>query len=147
MKQQFSLLYGLVFTLALTACQTDMLKQYNSITVGMDKDAVLEIMGSPRAAMRWHGKDRWTYHIYKNHTRFDKEVQFSDGIADYVGDTWKPEISADQQDLMNETSNRELVAAEEAKRAQFKADQFQFLNPDNSEDKRIRYVPEFIPVQ
>lgn len=130
----------------LTGCQTNMLKAYQSLTPGMEKDDVLEIMGSPQRAQRFHGKDRWTYVFYDNKVRYEKEVQFFQGNAIYVGDTWEPARSAAQADAQNEASSKALEA---------EAERLYQENPkaySNYEDEvrgndKVRYIPSFKPVQ
>ncbi len=88
-------------------CQTSELNSWNELHPGMDKGDVLEIMGSPKASLRFHGKDRWLYRFYDQSQRYDKEVHFQDGVAVYLGDE-RPvplEQSAAYIDAKNEDDN------------------------------------------
>ncbi|RYZ77609.1 MAG: outer membrane protein assembly factor BamE, partial [Proteobacteria bacterium] len=90
----------------LSACQTNMLKEYDSLHAGMEKDDVLDKMGSPQRTQRARGKDRWTYVFYHDRIRYEKEVQFFEGTAVYVGDAPQPAESAIQADAKNEAANK-----------------------------------------
>ena len=50
----------------------------------------LDIWENPSRTQRFHGKDRWTYIFYDQSIRFEKEIQFFEGNAIYIGDTWQP---------------------------------------------------------
>jgi len=142
---------SLVFaTLALGAlllgCQTNMLKEYQRLTPGMEKAEVLEVMGSPQRTQRFHGKDRWTYVFYENKTRYEKEVQFFQGNAVYIGDVWQPDMSASEVDAKNEASNKTL---EEAALKLYRENPKSYSNYENEVRglDKVRYVPDFKPVQ
>jgi outer membrane protein assembly factor BamE len=132
--------------LFLTACQTNMLKEYQSLHPGMEKDDVLEKMGSPQRSQRFHGKDRWTYVFYENKIRYEKEVQFFEGNAVYVGDPWQPEVSAAQVDAKNETANK---AIEEDTVKKYQDNPKAYSNYENEVRglDKVRYIPDFKPVQ
>jgi outer membrane protein assembly factor BamE len=120
--------------------------EYRKLHPGMEKNDVLEVMGSPQRTQRLHGKDRWTYVFYDNQFRHEKEVQFFEGNAVYVGDPWEPEISAAQTDTKNETSNKAL---EEESLRKFEENPKAYSNYESEvrgADK-VRIVPRFKPVQ
>jgi outer membrane protein assembly factor BamE len=48
----------IVLGLLTSACQTSMLKQFDEVKPGMEKDDVLELMGSPDQTQRSQGRDR-----------------------------------------------------------------------------------------
>lgn len=135
-------------SLMLTACQTSMLKQFEEVTPGMEKEDVLDIMGSPTQTQRFHGKDRWTYVFYDKRIKFVKEVQFFEGNAVYVGDIWQPPVekNAVAMDSFNDRKNREIdeqIAREvESHRQSYS----EFEKKSKGEDK-VRYVPAFEPVR
>lgn len=139
-----SLLVITLTTFVLAGCQTNMVNAFNKVKTGMDKDDVLETMGSPRTSQRFHGKDRWRYVFYEDNIRYEKEVHFLEGLAVYVGDTWEPPVeqSAVVADQKNQELNNRIDALlkEEAKNAksEFEAYQLQVKGSD-----KIRYVPEF----
>lgn len=131
-----------------TACQTSMVKQFSDIKPGMEKDDVLELMGSPNRTQRFHGKDRWTYIFYDQRIRFEKEIQFFEGNAVYIGDTWQPEPekSAVAVDKVNEDKNariEEMLASElkENRRA------FEDYEAKSKGSDKVRYVPKFEPIR
>lgn len=138
----------LLLCLSTTACQTSMLKQFNEVSPGMEKDDVLGLMGSPQRAQRFHGKDKWTYIFYDKRIRFEKEVQFFEGNAIYVGEVSQPPVeqSAAVVDARNEASNKaldEIIAKETtANRKAYDA----YESQTRGEDK-VRYVPQFEPLQ
>jgi len=135
-----------IFALGLTACQTNQLKQFEKLKVGMDKGEVLDVMGSPQRTLRWKGMDRWSYDFWQDDKLYNKEVHFNESISQYVGEAYKPEISAEQQDAANATANKEL-AEQELARWQEQRKNYNDYEDSVRGDKEIRYVPTFTPVQ
>jgi outer membrane protein assembly factor BamE len=127
-------------------CATNMLKQFDRVKVGMEKDQVLAMLDSPDRAQRWKGQDRWTYIIYEDDVKHLKQIHFENGQAVYVGDIPKPEISAAEKDLKNETENQELESLY-LKNKQENQEAFQKYETEVSGSDQIRYVPQFTPVQ
>ena len=130
----------------LSACATDMHKQFDKVKVGMDKNDVLGLLDSPQRTQRWHGMDRWTYIFYENDNRLEKEVHFSEGVANYVGDLYKPEITAEEQDSRNESANKDVEVFAQTHREELKKSFQDFEQRSHGQDS-IRYVPQFTPVQ
>jgi hypothetical protein len=89
----------------------------------MDKTTVLEVAGSPKVSKRWQGKDRWVYRFYSPTDGHQiREVHFENGIATYVGGRMNAQVSAEEQDRLNDASNLEeamRVQAEEQQRNVF----------------------------
>lgn len=131
----------------LTGCQTSMLKQFDSIAMGMEKDDVLELMGSPRDVQRFHGKDRWKYVFYEDKVRFSKEVHFLEGTVIYVGEIWQPptEQSAAYVDQKNAEAEVYLQSQAEKQKQEYNSTQkFESYSSEiKGEDNKIRYLPEF----
>jgi len=123
-----------------------MLKEYQSITPGMEKDDVLAKMGSPQRTQRFHGKDRWTYVFYEDRIRYEKEVQFFEGNAVYVGDPWQPEASAAQVDAKNEASNK-AIEDDVVKKYQDNPKAYSNYENEVRGMDKVRYVPDFKPVR
>lgn len=138
----------LLLSFALSACQTSMLKQYSKVKAGMEKDDILDIMGSPQRTQRFHGKDRWTYVFYDERIRFEKEVHFFENNAIYVGDVWQPEesLSAFAMDKANESRNIEIdaqiVKDLETHRQAYDRYESQVRGTD-----KVRYLPRFEPIR
>lgn len=131
-----------------TACQTSMLKQFSEVKTGMEKAEVLDLMGNPQSTLRFHGKDRWTYVFYDDRIRFEKEVQFFNGSAVYVGEIWQPEgeKSAVTMDSMVEKKNLEIDEQIARDVEQHRRDYDAFEAKSKGVDK-VRYVPEFEPIR
>lgn len=131
-----------------TACQTSMVKQFSEIKPGMEKDDVLGLMGSPTRTQRFHGKDRWTYVFYDQRIRFEKEIQFFEGNAVYIGDTWQPEAekSAAAMDKLNEEKNQKLDE-QLAKDVQQNRRSYEDYEAKSKGNDKVRYVPQFEPIQ
>jgi outer membrane protein assembly factor BamE len=125
-----------------------MLKQFNEISPGMEKDDVLDLMGSPNQAQRFHGKDKWTYVFYDKRIRFEKEIQFFEGNAIYVGEITQPPVeqSAIAVDARNESTNKALnemmMKETTANRKAYDAYEAQTRGED-----KVRYIPQFEPLQ
>lgn len=131
-----------------TACQTSMLKQFGEVKPGMEKDDVLDLMGTPTRTQRAQGKDRWTYVFYDNRIRFEKEVQFFEGNAIYAGDIKQPESikTAAAVDLAHETKNREIdeqIARDVEKHRRA----YEIYETQVKGDDKVRYVPAFEPIR
>jgi len=141
-----TLVFMVVIGSLLMGCQTNMLKEYQKLSPGMEKDDVLQVMGSPQRTQRFHGKDRWTYIFYDSRTRYEKEIQFFEGSAIYVGDTWEPEITAAQVDAKNEASNK-AIEEESLKRFQENPKAYSNYESEVRGTDKVRYVPTFKPVQ
>ncbi len=138
-KKKLGLFILLLFVLG---CQSSLLKDFSSLQLGIEKNDVLETMGSPRATTRYHGKDRWMYRFYDDGIRFEKEVHFLDGIAIYVGDSIEPELTkiAVDKDALNLKLDLQLAEAAEKNRAQAKANALEDAKHKQTE---IHYLPEF----
>ncbi|MBX3039700.1 MAG: outer membrane protein assembly factor BamE [Bdellovibrionaceae bacterium] len=146
MLQRLAVLF--ISLIALTSCQTSMLRSFEKIHPGMDKHQVLEAVGNPNSATRMHGKDRWIYRFYEGNIRFDKEVHFLDGMAVYSGDAWapEPEKSAVAVDKKNEELN-EKTQTESVERAKKNSEDYEnFQNEARNADK-VRYMPSFKNVE
>ncbi|WP_413289722.1 outer membrane protein assembly factor BamE [Bdellovibrio sp. HCB337] len=130
----------------LLGCQTNMLKAYQKVTPGMEKDDVLEVMGSPQRTQRFHGKDRWTYVFYEDRVRYEKEVQFFEGNAIYVGEPWQPEVTAAQVDAKNEAENK-AIEDDNLKKYQDNPKAYSNYESEVRGTDKVRYVPTFKPVQ
>ena len=132
------------------ACQTMPMKDFNTLKLGMDKDQVLEAMGSPVRSERREGIDRWTYIFYDNKTQQIKEVQFTDGVATYVGDKFEPapEKSWQAEEKRKEELELKIAAENETKKIERKKSNVDFNNFEKEahlQDK-VHYMPDFQPV-
>ncbi|WP_413583213.1 outer membrane protein assembly factor BamE [Bdellovibrio sp. HCB288] len=137
-----------VLGLLTSACQTSMLKQFDSIKPGMEKDDVLDIMGSPNQTQRVSGKDRWYYTFYDKRMRFQKEVQFVDGMAIYIGEVAQPvaEQSAAAVDARNEAHNKQ-VDEEIKKEVLENRKAYDAYEAQTRGTDKVRYLPQFEPIR
>lgn len=145
------LLSCLAFTclfLSLIGCQTNMKKAFDEIKPGMDKAEVLEIIGGPRAVTRFHGKDRWFIMFYHDGVRYEREIHFLQGIANYVGETYEAplEKQAAVVDKKNEESNQQIYKELVESRSKLGQAAEEYERRVKGTDK-IRYVPQFEPVR
>jgi hypothetical protein len=95
----------LFFFTLLTACQSQPIKDFEKVSLGQDKSDVIETIGGPSWKDRRQGFDRWTYIIYQDGIRLEKEIRFLDGIVAYKGEPIPPFISAEEQDAINAEKN------------------------------------------
>ncbi|MEY4617330.1 MAG: hypothetical protein RJB66_2290 [Pseudomonadota bacterium] len=107
-------LAGLFAWLLLVGCQTAPIEDFNKVSLGYDKSDVLEIVGGPSWKDRRNGMDRWTYIIYQDGVRLERQIQFLDGIVNYTGEPIRPFISAEEQDALNAQKNLVLDRMEAA---------------------------------
>lgn len=146
MKSFFAVSAIVVAAFFSSGCQTNELKAYEKLKVGMDKDEVLGIMGNPTKTQRWQGKDRWTYRFYHDGAPHLREVHFENSKSVYIGDVVVPPVSAAEQDAQNEAENKALEEQFQAAKAK------QRQNLGNYEEEvsgsnEIRTVPKFEPVE
>jgi outer membrane protein assembly factor BamE len=90
----------------LSGCQTSRYKEFETLKSGMSKADVLASVGGPARTQRWHGRDRWEYRLIGMEGEVVREVHFENGKSTYIGAAIKPAVSADEQDRLNEASNR-----------------------------------------
>lgn len=145
------LLYRLLLAapVFISACQSSPSRDFDKVSQGMTKGDVLEIMGSPSWTLRWKGMDRWNYSFYQDESLIQKELHFNAGKVQYKGDPLVPLISAEDQDRINEDSNKE-VAAREKDEALKNRQQILILDQNTQSEAaqgEIRYVPRFIPLE
>lgn len=137
----------LLSSLFFVGCTINQKKRFERVQVGMDKDEVLGLLASPQITQRWHGMDRWTYIIYEDDVRLDKEIHFSEGKAVYVGDAYKAPLSAEQRDQKNEEANAEADKLATAQREENRKAYRQYEDSLTGTEAKPAYVPEFKPVQ
>jgi outer membrane protein assembly factor BamE len=132
----------------LTGCQTNMKKAFEEIKPGMDKDQVLDTLGGPQAVTRFHGKDRWFITFYHEGIRYEREIHFSNGIADYAGENYiaPEEKQATYIDKKNEESNEQAFKELVESRNQMGQGVEEYESKVKGTDK-VRYVPKFDPVR
>lgn len=135
---------AVILSLLTTGCQTSMLKQFGEIKPGMEKAQVLNVMGSPSRTQRFHGKDKWTYVFYDDSIRFEKEIQFFEGSAIYVGERSQPDPdkTAVAVDIANEAKNKALDEQLAMTIQQNRKDYDSYESKMRGQDG-IRYVPSF----
>ena len=130
-----------------SACQTSMVKQWESIKPGMEKNDVLALMGSPNQTQRFHGKDRWFYNFYDSQIRFQKEVQFFEGNAVYIGEVWQP--AADQSAAIQDSQNLEKEKQLEikiSKDVETHRTNYEAYEAQTKGEDKVRYLPTFEPI-
>lgn len=96
----------------LCGCQSSPIVEFSRINLGQDKSDVLESAGGPSWRDRKNGLDRWTYILFQDGIRLERQVLFSEGIVAYVGDPVEPFISAEEQDRINAQKNLTLERME-----------------------------------
>lgn len=69
----------------LVGCQTSQIRNFERIEVGWRKTDVVELLGSPNGTERVRGKDIWTYILYEEGVRYQREVEFTEGKVTYTG--------------------------------------------------------------
>lgn len=137
--------------LALTACQSSMIRAFQNVQNGMDKHQVLEMVGDPNSTTRMHGKDRWLYHFYEDGVPRDKEVHFQGGQVVYVGDPWQPapERTATATDAKH-AEQEAAIQAQEQKNIEDRKnanDALAELEKQSRHQDKVRYMPTFVDVK
>jgi outer membrane protein assembly factor BamE len=145
---KFLIIFGSLFVIS---CQTNMVKEFDSLKVGNDKHQVIDKLGSPRHMTRMNGEDRWYYMYYNDDVRLQKEVHFKDGLVIYFGDKKAPtpELLPEAIDAKNDRISKEAelenqMKAEASKNAYL--DYLKFEKKIKKQD-RVEYLPDFEPVE
>lgn len=120
---------------------------FQKLKPGMEKSQVLDIVGPPQRTQRWRGLDRWTYIFYENEGREEREVHFDEGRASYIGAKYVPPVSAEQQDVINEASNREVEERVRRNREEAARQLENYEGEIRGTESNPGYVPTFDPVQ
>lgn len=94
------------------ACQSAPIKEFDQVALGQDKSDVIESVGGPSWKDRRKGFDRWTYIIYQDGVRLERQIHFLDGIVTYKGEPVQPFITAEEQDEFNSEKNLALEKME-----------------------------------
>lgn len=134
--------------LLFSGCQTNMVKAFDSLKVGMDKDEVLDTIGGPRAVTRFHGKDRWFILYYHDKIRYEKEIHFLEGRAVYIGEPYEapPEKQAAYVDKLNEA--QDIRTFQELVQSRKESEQEEItLEQKIRKNDKVRTVPQFEPVK
>lgn len=92
------------------ACSTKKMRQIEKVQIGMDRDDVLDIMGSPSRVDRSRQPHIWRYNIIEGSKLIVKEIHFQGHSVHYVGQPLKrvklkieaPLLSKEEKDLFHE---------------------------------------------
>lgn len=99
---------------------TPLSQEFERVQPGMEKDAVLEIMGAPKVYRRVKTKDIYTYVFYENGVRIEKEIQFEGGRVVYAGNLSEPKESAEAADERIRKENEQAEAEYQRKKEERK---------------------------
>jgi len=121
-----ALLFSSIFVIALPhlllGCQSLSMSTFEKVENGMTKSQVLDLLGNPQTSQRRKGKDRWIYNIVdtSSDSRLPlvREVVFEKGVTVYFGEPQKPDTSAEDRDIKNETLNLQIEAQHLKERTQ-----------------------------
>ena len=136
----------MIASLFFLACQTNQLKQFNTLQNGMDKDTVLESMGTPYSNVRSKGIDKWTYVFYDQQIRYEKEVHFKSGNVIYIGEpvtAKEPSAVADAKIAAQDTQEE----LELSKRKEENKKAFSNYEEETKSSKKVKYAPTYTPIQ
>lgn len=135
----------------LISCQTNMARQFDKITPGKDKDAVLDLLGSPRNITRMGGEDRWYYVYYHDEVRQQKEVHFRDGLVIYSGERKKPtpEIDPVAIDAKNNEVEKKYEEDLEQRKEASKNAYSDYIKHEKKikKENEVQYLPDFETIQ
>ncbi|MCB0342195.1 MAG: outer membrane protein assembly factor BamE [Pseudobdellovibrionaceae bacterium] len=98
----------------LFGCASSSYSQIRKVKPGMDKTAVLDLLGSPNQTRRRAGHDIWTYIYYDDEVRKGADVFFSEGKVNKIADA-KLNIS-EEDDLVDTGSLEEYEKMVEKQR-------------------------------
>ncbi len=102
---------------------TSFSKTMDEIKVGMDKDEVLNRLGSPKRTFRENSLDYWTYLYYQDNKEWRRDVVFENSKVIRVTRASLAHKSAFQLQLENSNSPEEFeaaVRAQQKKNSNFK---------------------------
>lgn len=75
----FSVLALMFAVLVSSGCASNHKHNLDALSVGMDKDDVLRLSGSPWITRRINSQDLWIYRFYKGDQQYRKELRFEAG--------------------------------------------------------------------
>lgn len=111
---------GLLYLALLVAlgCASPRYSSFEQVRTGMEKDQVIELMGSPNSHRRVRDEDRWGYVFYKDDLREEKAIHFVKGRVVYIGEPIRPspEVAA-EIDRRNQLENEQVASEWEAAHA------------------------------
>jgi outer membrane protein assembly factor BamE (lipoprotein component of BamABCDE complex) len=88
--QKYAWIGILLLSLLPVACVTSPKEKFDTIQVGMHKDAVLDHAGSPTSSLYKNEEAIWTYRIYEGEIKVDKEVRMKNDVVTYIGEPQHP---------------------------------------------------------
>ena len=71
--------------MSLAGCSSPRKDISQKVSKGMDKDAVLQILGNPSRSKHVNGADRWSYDEYINGDKQVTHIYFKKGKVTFVG--------------------------------------------------------------
>jgi len=137
-----------ILVLLLTSgCAFNPSDAFKRVKKGQEKDDVIDIMGAPHRTARKKGQDHWTYNYTDERSiNVDQEVHFEDGLAVYVGPAPQPEVSAEEQDALNERANI-AVEAQRATERTSAVEEYEQYERRLKSPKEAKPLPTFKEIQ
>ncbi len=68
-------------------------EKFETLEIGMHKDAVLDKAGSPTHSLFRNEEAIWTYRLYEGDVKVDKEVRMKNDVVTYIGDPKNPQTN------------------------------------------------------
>lgn len=98
-------------------------RQIDKITIGMDKDQVLDEIGDPKRTFRSNSQDHWIYVYFEENNEWRRQVDFRDGKVFKVGRpvakrNWESEL--ENSETMEEFESKARARAQRSKPSDFK---------------------------
>ncbi len=87
--KSFFLILGLMLVSLLglgQACQTAAFERFSKIKESMNKDEVLDLVGSPNRTEQFDGKEKWAYRYYNSDKEELRQVTFQNGTVVSFGE-------------------------------------------------------------
>ena len=116
-----------IICLALVGCTTPMPRTLEHVTLGMDKDRVLENAGNPKRTFRENSQDHWIYIYFVDDKEWKREVVFEGGKAVRITDPLAKENWVKELEKASSMEEYEYKAREHQK----KADDFKPVDEDS----------------
>lgn len=131
MLRVFSLLAFLPLILISTGCASNQKHNLDALSVGMDKDDVLRLSGSPWITRRINSQDLWIYRFYKGEQQYRKELRFEAGRLMNIAPTM-PHPNPKDRLVEAETLDEYKKEADNQNKSYDKG--FKDLTPNNDND-------------
>ena len=133
-----------IFIGALSSCATATVERdLTKVKPGMDKDAVLALVGNPKRTFRAQSKDHWIYAYYRADRQFAQTVTFESGrVKDISTSRLYRSASGDDVDEVGDYQDFEKQMSDQVKGSERRGEFKDVDAPSTSSDRASESEPK-----